>query len=106
MILSICLIILAILLACTFALICMVETAPVREDIPDDINRKIQYAHWLREQQEATALEFVDIHEPTSDYEIDELRNVIYNDPTAEEYAACMIRIMHYRFPTNHEART
>lgn len=69
------------------------------DNVPDEVNRLLGYAAWLRDQQEATALQFVELHEPETDYEIDELTDLIFNDPTNSEYAACMLRIMNHKYP-------
>ena len=65
----------------------------------DEVNRMIGYAKHLREQQEATAAAFIDLHDPTSNFEIDELYDVIVNRPSSADYAASMVRIMHEKFP-------
>lgn len=95
-----CLGLLGFLACCVFFLICSVESSPVIETVPDDINRQLLYAEWLRDQIEATAEQFVALHEPVTQYEIDELRSVIYDNPTSEVYAETLIRIMHYRYPS------
>jgi hypothetical protein len=69
------------------------------DSVPEEINRLLGYAAWLRDQQEATAMQFVELHEPETDYEIDELTDLVFNQPTNSEYAACMLRIMNHKYP-------
>lgn len=93
--------------ACTGALVTAIkrDTKPAPPDTIDEVNRLLGLAKHYRDQQEAVATAFIDLHDVTTDFEVDELYHVIQDNPTHAEYAAAMVRIMNYRYPVERQCR-
>lgn len=87
---------LAIFGACAALVHYLASKAPLIEpcDEIERVERLIGMAKHHREQMDAIADEFVSMHGPTSDYEIDELMRVVHD---GESYNETIKRIMQHR---------
>ncbi|MEM8668768.1 MAG: hypothetical protein AAGG48_14705 [Planctomycetota bacterium] len=76
------------------------------EDFHAEVRRMLLRSRQLNEQQDALAASFIELHEATHEYEIDELTRCLIDTPTNEDYAACLVRIDNWRYPQELESES